>query len=78
MINQKEKIFYDSPPEKKWCFTGEALFIKNTEHRKILNVRPSAWLQPFFKWDSNDISYIKTESKRIYLLMYHNFKILSN
>jgi hypothetical protein len=40
MSQVKEKIFYDSSPEKKWCFTGEALFIKNTEHRKILNARP--------------------------------------
>jgi hypothetical protein len=40
MSQVKEKIFYDSPPEKAWFLTFEVLEIKNRDHRRILNARP--------------------------------------
>jgi hypothetical protein len=40
MSQVKEKIFYDSPPEKAWFLTFEALYIKNRDHRRILNRQP--------------------------------------
>jgi hypothetical protein len=40
MSQVKENIFYDSPPEKAWFLTFEALYIKNRDHRRILNMQP--------------------------------------
>ena len=40
MSQVKEKIFYDSDPEKAWFKTFEALMIKNRDHRRILNRQP--------------------------------------
>jgi len=40
MSQVKEKIFFDSDPEKAWFKTFEALMIKNRDHRRILNTRP--------------------------------------
>jgi hypothetical protein len=40
MSQVKDKIFFDSDPEKAWFKTFEALMIKNRDHRRILNRQP--------------------------------------
>ena len=40
MSQVKDKIFFDSDPEKVWFKTFDALMIKNRDHRRILNRQP--------------------------------------
>jgi len=40
MSQVKDKIFFDSDPEKAWFKTFDALMIKNRDHRRILNRQP--------------------------------------
>jgi hypothetical protein len=57
MSQVKEKIFYDSDPEKAWFKTFDALMIKNRDHRRILN------RQPVMKYINGKLEFYVTKSE---------------
>jgi hypothetical protein len=71
MSQVKEKIFFDSNPEKVWFKTFEALMIKNRDHRRILNRQP-VFYDFFYVRFVNLREIVKVKDWNI------DFKILNN